>query len=438
MTDTREREDVAQAQMADPSNAGKEVARAGPRDGPVAEQRKAAKAGMLADIDAHQGEIAQFLRPFGISFEFFRSGLDLFLTRQMQHQPDFFTSVTAISFMEAALTIAKNGLLPDGRQAAIASYKGVATPLFMRDGLVAVLWRTGLVKDINDGTVSKPEEQAGRFEYEEGDEGFIRHRPMMERTDSDSIVAAYCVIRLVNGGVLREVVPAKDLAKIRAMSKSPARANWGDEMHRKAAIRRIMKKMPREPNMLRLLADDEAGYDLQALERAPRPTTGLHARLSAGADITKPGFAPGHVEAQTNPLKSEAIDQILEGDDLPGETSTPEPSGSPLAGESAAPSDDAGYAGEAPGARTALDGDLFPGDRPPPEEADPISWAKDQLDQIALASTVAELDALTAAPGAGDMFGRLEREAPTDAKMLQAAQRGRRKALKDKEAQNGR
>jgi recombinational DNA repair protein RecT len=327
MTDTREREDLAEVELADPSTAGKQIAR------PLGEREAkltAARDNMLADVFANKGDIAQFLSLYGESYERFEGGLKMFLMRQMQTQPDFFERVTAISFTEALLRCAKDGLIPDGKEAAIAAYKdksgrGAATYMPMRDGFVKVLWRTGLIRSINDQVVTADEEKSGRFEYEEGDRGFIRHRPSMLRKDTDPIVAAYCVVELVGGGLLREVVMQADLGKIAAMSRSPARQAWAHQMHRKAAIRRIMGKMPREKAIVQLLEHDEMNYDLAAPALTERAPSGLAARLTGPS--ARPGFAAGHVEAQTNPLSSEALDERLAVD------SPAEPAGSPLAAD---------------------------------------------------------------------------------------------------------
>lgn len=351
MTDTLNREDIAEVEMADPSTAGKQIAR------PLGEREArltAARDNMLADVFANKGDIAQFLSLYGESYERFEGGLKMFLMRQMQTQPDFFEKVTAISFMEALLRCAKDGLIPDGKEAAISAYKdkgglGVATYMPMRAGYVKVLWRTGLIRSINDQVVTADEEKSGRFEYEEGDRGFIRHRPSMLRKDTDPIVAAYCVVELVGGGLLREVVMQADLVKIAAMSRSPARQAWAHQMHRKAAIRRIMGKMPREKAIAQLLEHDEMNYDLAAPALTDRAPSGVAARLTGPS--ARPGFAAGHVEAQTNPLSSEALDERLAGDDIPAEAL-----GSPLAA-------DRGSAGkEVAGPREGVSGALRAGD----------------------------------------------------------------------------
>lgn len=235
-----------------------------------------ARVNMLADVEKHKMDIEQFLKPFGIEYGFFVGGLRVFLMRQAQTQPDFFTSITPASFMEALFRCSKDGLIPDGKEAAIGHFKGVATYLPMRDGFVKVLWRTGMIKDINDNVVTRPEYETGHFDYEEGSNGYIRHKPSLDRKDTDEAVAAYCVVNLNNGGSLREVVVKADLDKIAGMSRSPARKAWAHQMHRKAAIRRIMGKMPREAGIAQLLAHDEANYDLDAL---PKPAPANPAEL---------------------------------------------------------------------------------------------------------------------------------------------------------------
>lgn len=272
MNDTREQTHTAQVQMGDGSNAGKELAPTGRQALTVPQQREAARKNMLAQVESSKGEIQKFLKSFDIEYDFFLGGLRIFLMRQMQAQPEFFNKVTPASFMEALFRCAKDGLVPDGKEAAIGHFGGVATYLPMRSGFVKVLWRTGMIKDLNDQTVTRAEYEEGRFEYQEGDGGFVRHRPSLDRTDADEIVAAYCVVNLVTGGSIREVVGKADLVKIRKMSKSPARAQWGAQMDRKAALRRIMGKLPQEKAIAQLLNHDEDAYDHSLLDAPSRET----------------------------------------------------------------------------------------------------------------------------------------------------------------------
>ena len=292
------------------------------RDAQPPSQREviaAARENMLADVESNKGDVTQFLKGFGIDYEFFVSGLKVFLMRQAQTQPDFFTGVKPASFMEALFRCAKDGLIPDGKEAAIAVYKGTATYMPMRDGLVKILWRTGKILDINDQTVTRHEMDADRFDYEEGSSGFIKHRPLLDRKDTDEIVAAYCVINLVNGGSVREVVMRDDLKKIAAMSRSPAMRAWPHQMSRKAAIRRVMGKMPREAAISQVLAHDDDNYDFALLDSNRNPTpSGVADKLAAGAGMDAPGFAHGNVEKALSAPTGDLAMQGLPADlDIP-------------------------------------------------------------------------------------------------------------------------
>lgn len=307
---TKDRTNVAGAQMSDGASQGALTAPESRRQMSVAQERNHAREAMLADVAANKAEIIKFLTAFGIDFDVFEAGLKVFLMRQMQTQPDFFTSVTAVSFMEALFRIAMNGLIPDGKEAAIGHFKGAATAMFMRDGLVKVLWRTGMIKSINDDVVTRPEYDQGRFKYRAGDNGFIEHEPDLERKDTDETMAAWCVVELVTGGVIREVVVKADLDKIAKASRSPARAAWKFQMDRKAAIRRIMGKMPREKGIAQILAHDDMNYDLKLVGSAagdPRalPTDALFSNKVA---VAKKKPAPA-IEQQPEP---EVVEPVVE------------------------------------------------------------------------------------------------------------------------------
>jgi hypothetical protein len=61
------------------------------------------------------------------------------------------------------------------------------------------------------------------------------------------VIASYAVATLADGSKLIEVLLSEDLTRIRAMSPSADRgpwATWPDEMARKSAIRRLLKRLP--------------------------------------------------------------------------------------------------------------------------------------------------------------------------------------------------
>lgn len=282
MTEVRERADTAQTQMNDGDNTGRELAPVRQQRLTVAQEREHGRAKLIHAVESRQAEISAFLKPFNVSWDFFLSCLRVAMMKTLKDDGEFFSVVTPASFLEAVLRCAMNGLLPDGKEAAIARFKDTATFMPMRDGFVKTLHRTGMVKDINDGLVTAREEELGRFEYEEGSTGYIKHRLMLDRDETkDTIVAAYCVVRTVNGGEYREVVTKADLAKIAKVSRATKgpRIDWSWRMHQKAPLRRIVLKLPKDEALSRLLAHDDDNYDLTLLAVPEREVAIPKARL---------------------------------------------------------------------------------------------------------------------------------------------------------------
>lgn len=233
----------------------------------VAERRKHTMGLMLSDIMSSREDLERFLNAQGISFDFFYASLQQALMTTTKNDPEFFDRVTKDSFITAVFKAANDGLMCDGREAAIARFGTEATYMPMVGGYLKKAHQSGLIADINHNVVTEAEDEAGRFEYEEGTQGFIRHRPMLTRKDTDKIVAAYCVVKTVNGGEYREVVPEADLVKIRSVSRATKgpRKDWPLEMDRKSALRRVFKRIPHDKGLAQLLKHDDEAY-----AKAPR------------------------------------------------------------------------------------------------------------------------------------------------------------------------
>ena len=228
----------------------------------VQEQRKAIQADMLTGVMERREDLERFLKPQGIAFDFFYAGLQVALMNTSKQDAEFFGSVTPESFFTAVYKGARDGLICDGREAAIARFGSEATYMPMVAGFVKKAHQTGMIASITTGVVTEEEWNKGDFEYEEGDDGFIRHRPSLLRKDTDTIVAAYAIVKTTNGGVYREVVPKADLEKMAAMSKATKgpRKDWKLEMHRKGALRRVFKLIPHNKELAQLLQHDEETY----------------------------------------------------------------------------------------------------------------------------------------------------------------------------------
>lgn len=159
------------------------------------------------------------------------------------------------SLFNACMQAAKDGLLPDGREATIQIYntkvKGangqdqwvkMAQYMPMVRGLIKKMYEAGCTKV--DGVAVYENDD---FTYELGDEPRITHRPYMGSEDPGPVIASYAIVKLENGEIKREVMPRRDIEKVREASKSgngPGWTTWYDQFAIKAVLKRVYKQVP--------------------------------------------------------------------------------------------------------------------------------------------------------------------------------------------------
>jgi phage RecT family recombinase len=227
----------------------------------VAQQRKARTGALIAAFDKRRADYETFLNAYGISFEVFTAVIKQALVKQ----PDLL-DCSAGSVLQAALMCAKDGLVPDGKRAAITKFGNVATYQPMYEGMLEIAYDVRdaagnmVYRDVEVDVVYKGEEEL--FEYRRGDDGYIRFSPPLDRDITAEIAGAYCIIRTTNGGVFREVIGGKELKKIRAVSKAKKGPNvdWPAQMAKKAPLRRLLKITPKNARLQQAMTHDENSY----------------------------------------------------------------------------------------------------------------------------------------------------------------------------------
>lgn len=182
-------------------------------------------------------------------------------------------------------------------------------------GLIDIARRSGAVKSIEAVAVYEADE----FSIELGDEGKIVHRPALDVEDRGEVVAAYAVATFTDGSKQREFLTRADLNKIRntSMAKSGPWKDWGEEMARKSAVRRLAKYLPYDPVLDRALehaTDVESGVrtvvDTTAAEKQPRAKA-LASAIKAKADAQDAEAAP----ANEPPIDFAAPEERQPGED---------------------------------------------------------------------------------------------------------------------------
>jgi phage RecT family recombinase len=213
------------------------------------------------------------------------------------------------SVYRALLRAAQDGLMPDGKEAALVAYntkvKGEngqpdrwetrAQYLAMVGGLRKVLAEHGWT------LTSAVIKQGDEFEYELGESPrIIVHRPPKPGIPRGEVVGAYAQAKHADGRVLVEIMDLAEINKVRATSRSGDRGPWKDwfeRMAEKTPAKRLAQKVPLGE------LDPRATRVIQASETDPEEAS----RLIYGGEV--------RTETPALPLASAGADNPPAGTD---------------------------------------------------------------------------------------------------------------------------
>lgn len=159
-------------------------------------------------------------------------------------------------------------------EGAIVAYKGQAQFQPMTRGLMKLARRSGEVGAMDAQIVYEKD----AFEVDLGTDPRIVHRPAIENRGGIRLVYAWA--RLRSGELLIEYMTPADIERVRESSSSYRYAvsmgrsdsiwhQWPEEMMRKSALKRLMKRLPLEVKALEALAQDNA---VETRDVTPRAT----------------------------------------------------------------------------------------------------------------------------------------------------------------------
>lgn len=192
----------------------------------------------------------------------------------MQRTPDLGDKdIDRPSLYVACMEAAQDGLMPDGKEAALIIYntnKGSKQrPEWVKcvqyNPMIQGLRKKALMsKHIKKWDI-RVVKQNDLFDYQLGDVEFIKHKPVW--TDRGQTVAVYSIAVLSNGEVSREVMMIDALEDIRNMSKNSGNAIWSgkvsrDEMYRKTVGHRHYKVLPHDKDVDQFMDRFEKQFDL--------------------------------------------------------------------------------------------------------------------------------------------------------------------------------
>lgn len=233
----------------------------------------------------------------------------------LQVQPELMAA-TPRSLMIACMKAATDGLILDGREAALVMrnvkikdggqeyWEKQATYQPMVQGLMKLARNSGEIISI----VAQVVYENDLFAYVLGDEERIEHQPAPLTQDRGNPIAAYAIVKLKSGEAIREVMRASEILNIgrqgsNSFQYDPKTGKNFAEWWRKTVIRRITKYIPRSSDAVGRFekAAERIDEDFDFEEEAPPAPPPVKKRGAAAEmlrDITPtPVDEPPPVEA---------------------------------------------------------------------------------------------------------------------------------------------
>lgn len=189
----------------------------------------------------------------------------------VQMQPDLL-GADRRSLLGSCMKAAQDGLLTDGREAALVifnSKEGKKVQYMpMVGGILKKIRNSGELASISAHVVYDKD----LFEYELGDNESITHKPFLG-ADRGNPIAVYAVAKTKDGAIYREVMSVADVEKVRAASRAGKYGpwvDWWDEMAKKTVIRRMAKRLPSSADVDQVFeSDNEASGFVQVQRSEP-------------------------------------------------------------------------------------------------------------------------------------------------------------------------
>ena len=156
----------------------------------------------------------------------------------------------------ACMRAAQDGLLPDGREGALITFKGRVQWIPMIAGILKKVRQSGELLSIAAHVVHARDE----FRYQLGDEERVYHVPYLDGEPGEERLV-YAIAKTRDGGVYREIMTVAEIEKVRAVSRASEGgpwSTWWGEMAKKTVVRRHSKRLPLSTDIDGVMqADDE-------------------------------------------------------------------------------------------------------------------------------------------------------------------------------------
>lgn len=147
------------------------------------------------------------------------------------------------SLFGAVVRLAQDGLLPDGREAALVLFGKQAQAMPMIAGVLKKIRQSGEVAKISAQVVYENDHFVVSYGFDES----VEHNPPKLDEPRGKAIGAYATAVLKDGSRLLEVMSLEEIEKVRKVSRASGNGpwvQWWGEMARKTVMRRLSKRLP--------------------------------------------------------------------------------------------------------------------------------------------------------------------------------------------------
>ncbi len=180
------------------------------------------------------------------------------------------------SIVDSCLKCAEDGLLPDGREAALVPFGNKVQYMPMIGGILKKIRNSGELLSISACIVYNEDE----FTFCLGDNEQIIHIPNLD-ADTTKIKCVYAIAKTKDGGIYREVMTISQINAIRnksiaynAYTSGKVKTSiWNDhweEMAKKTVIRRLSKRLPMSTDLVEIITRDDNLHVTNIQENKPK------------------------------------------------------------------------------------------------------------------------------------------------------------------------
>lgn len=202
---------------------------------------------------------------------------------------------------------AGDGLMPDGREAALVVYGNQVQYQPMVQGLVKLARNSGEIESINAEVVYENDEFELSYEI---DGVRFKHSPKWT-SDRGQPVLVWATVKLKSGEVIARAYPRKRIDQIAARSKmsgnyDPSKGKDWEEFWRKAAIRNILKYAPKSTAIDKALDAMDKEFESSEPIEQQQPNQETPKKQTRAAQVVK-NEEPEIIEADAQFVDDEEI-----------------------------------------------------------------------------------------------------------------------------------